>query len=269
MMSEEVSMRQATLTAAEPIQRRKLAREVLDRLLARIRAGEWPADAHLPSERQLMQAFGVGRPAIREALQALERMGFISITHGERARVLPVSAQSVIAQVAEVGHHLLSRSSETLEHLKEARQFFELGMVRIAATRATRDDIERLRTALEAHKAAETALFLKRDMEFHRAIASVSGNPIYVALSQAIFEWLEKFHTELVRAPGAERVTIAEHTRIFERIAARDPDGAEKAMTAHLMRANKLYRLLESVQRGLAAQDPRAPRKHIGSARKR
>jgi DNA-binding FadR family transcriptional regulator len=239
------------VATAEPIQRRKLSREVLDRLLERIRSGEWAEGSQLPSERTLMETFGVGRPAIREALQALERMGLISITHGERARVLPVSAQSVIAQVAEIGHHLLASSSDTLEHLKAARLFFEVGMVRIAAERATRADVERLRAALAAHEAADLSNFLARDMAFHRAIAAVSGNPIYVALSQAIFEWLEKFYVDLVRAPGAERVTIAEHRRIFERIAARDADGAAKAMTAHLTRANKLYRMVE----------PQAPRR--------
>lgn len=267
MTSQEVSTTGAA--PLEPIQRRKLSREVLDRLLARIRAGEWQAGAQLPSERELMHAFAVGRPAIREALQALERMGLISITHGERARVLPVSARSVIAQVAEIGHHLLASSPESLEDLKEARLFFEIGMVRIAAARATKADVAGLRAALQAHEDADLDSFLERDMEFHRAIAAVSGNAIYVALSQAIFEWLGEFHVELVRVPGAENVTIAEHTRIFERIAARDPDGAEKAMTAHLMRANKLYRLLESAQRVPAAQDPRAPRRHIGSGRKR
>lgn len=241
--------RRGDSAAVEPIQRRKLSREVLDRLLDRIRSGEWAPGAQLPSERALMEAFGVGRPAIREALQALERMGLIAITHGERARVLPVSAERVIAQVAEIGHHLLASSSETLEHLKEARLFFEVGMVRIAAERATRADVERLRSALDAHAAASPDEFLGRDMAFHRAIASISANPIYVALSQAVFEWLGRFHIELVRAPGAERLTIAEHRRIFERIAARDPDGAAKAMTAHLTRANKLYRILNRAGR--------------------
>ena len=76
-------------------------------------------------------------------------------------------------------------------------------------------------------------------MAFHREIAAISGNAIYVALSQAIFEWLAEFHTGLVRLHGAEGLTIEEHKAIFERIAARDPDGAAAAMTAHLTRANE------------------------------
>ena len=230
---------------AEPIERRKLSHEVLERLLARIRAGEWAPRSHLPSERDLMAMFGVGRPAIREALQSLERMGLIAIAHGERARVSAASAQSVIAQIGDVVHHVLTTSPETLRQFREARLFFEVGMVRIAAERATEADLDRIRAAIDAQRAADVDTFLRYDMAFHRAIAEASGNVIFVALSQAIFEWLQRFHFDLVRLPGAEKLTIGEHTKIYDRIAAHDPDGAEKALTAHLTRTNKAYRALE------------------------
>src|SRR5947208_749560 len=71
---------------AEIIQRRKLYQEVVDRLMERIRSGEIAPGAQLPSERELMEIYGVGRPAIREALQTLERSGIVEIVHGERAR---------------------------------------------------------------------------------------------------------------------------------------------------------------------------------------
>ena len=48
------------------------------------------------------------------------------------------------------------------------------------------------------------------------------------------------YYRELVRAPGAESLTIAEHRRIFEAIAARDPEAAEAAMRDHIARANEL-----------------------------
>ncbi|MGD9507869.1 MAG: GntR family transcriptional regulator, partial [Geminicoccaceae bacterium] len=129
---------------SEPIRRRKLSHEVVDRLLARITRGELSAGDHLPSERDLMGQYGVGRPAVREALQALERMGFLTITHGERARIVAPTARTMIDQVALSAKHLLSTSPTSLEHLKEARVFFETGMVRVAAEHATEADIARL-----------------------------------------------------------------------------------------------------------------------------
>jgi DNA-binding FadR family transcriptional regulator len=245
----------------EPIRRRKLSHEVLDRLLARITRGEFPPGQHLPSERDLMSQYQVGRPAVREAMQALERMGLIAITHGERARIVAPTARTIIDQVAHAARHLLATSPTTLRELKEARLFFETGIVRIAAERATDADVARLETRLEEHRAAAAAVrqersaymdeFLQKDMAFHREIAAVTGNSIYVALSQAIFEWLAEFHAGLVRLYGAETLTIEEHTAILERIRERDVEGAALAMTRHLTRASELYRRFEH---GLGAE---------------
>ena len=113
---------------SEPIRRRKLSHEVLDRLLARITQGELAAGDFLPSERDLMGHYGVGRPAVREAMQALERMGFIAISHGERARIIAPTARTMIDQVAHSAKHLLATSAGSLAQLKEARVFFEAGM---------------------------------------------------------------------------------------------------------------------------------------------
>lgn len=235
-----------------PIQRRKLGHEVLDRLLNGIRAGDWPPGSELPSERELMTAYGVGRPAVREALQSLERMGLIAIAHGARARVLTPSADSVLRRVGEAARLMLETSPGALQHLKEARLLFEVSMVRIAAQAATRNDITRLRHALEAQRQAsqETSSFLTKDMEFHRTIAEMTGNPIFVAIAQSVFEWLARFHVELVRAPGAEKLTLAEHDRILKALEARDPDAAARAMKNHLTRANKLYAtLMRSIEK--------------------
>ena len=93
--------RAMTTMRSEPIPRRKLYHEVVDRLRERILSGEYGPGEQMPSERQLMELFQVGRPAIREAMLTLERMGMIAISHGERARALRPTAQSVIDQVAD------------------------------------------------------------------------------------------------------------------------------------------------------------------------
>lgn len=231
--------------APTPIVRRKLGQEVLDRLLTDIREGGYPVGSLLPSERELMAQFGVSRPAVREGLQALERMGLVTIVHGEGTRVQPLSADSVISQLSATVVHLLSGDSDLLEHLKEARLAFEAAMVRSAALRATPDDIARLQAALEAHRQnlGNPAQFLETDLALHEVIAAVSGNPVYVAVSHAMLQWLRSFHQDLVRAPGAEAVTLKEHERVVRCIVRHDADGAERAMKAHLTRANKIYRI--------------------------
>ena len=229
--------------AGEPITRRKLSHEVRARLLMRIRSGEFAVGSWLPSERDLMQSFGVGRPAVREALQSLERMSLIAIVHGEGAQVLSLSAEKVIAQISDAAIHLLSGSNDLLEDFKEARLQFEVGMARIAAQRASSGQIDQLRLLLDEHKASldNPDRFLATDIAFHRGIAAISGNSIYMAVSQAMLQWLEQFYHEAVRAPGAENTTLNEHVKLFECIANHNPDGATQAITEHLTRANNHY----------------------------
>lgn len=230
-----------------PIQRRKLFQQVLDRLIERIRSGEFKPGDQLPSERELMATYGVGRPAVREALQALERDGIVSITHGERARVIMPTAGSLIEQVASSAAHLLSVEPGTLDHLKDARLFLETGLARRAAQAATPEAVALLRQRLEEHVQAKRTReeFLPRDMAFHRQIAAMSGNPIFPALIEAMFGWLEAYYFDLVSVPGAEDLTIAEHERIFKAIAKGDGAAAAQAMHDHIARANALYRQFE------------------------
>lgn len=234
------------MSAETPIQKRKIYQEVLDRLMRRIESGEIRPGDQLPPERELMEVYGVGRPAIREALQAMERSGIVEISHGERARVVIPTAQDLIAQIGSGARHLLQVQPDTLEHLKQARIFLEAGTARMAAERATPGDVALLRQRIEEHRAAvpPNEGFLQRDMAFHREIARISGNPIYPAIVEAIFQWASAYYQPMVRAPGAESLTLEEHTRLVDAIEAHDASAAEEAVRAHLSRSNERYRRL-------------------------
>jgi len=226
-----------------PISRRKLYQEVADRLLARIRAGEFAADERLPSERVLTQTYQVGRSAVREALFSLERMGLIEIIHGERARLTRPTPQSIIEQVTAAGHHLLADCAQNIDYLKDARMFFETALVRLAAERASDTDLERLQINLHAQEQAldDSQAFAKTDQNFHAVLAAISENPILSAISQTMLNWLTHTHTSLVQTPGSEHLSLAEHQRIYKAIAAHDPEAAVHAMQDHLSRANRRY----------------------------
>ncbi|TIT56036.1 MAG: transcriptional regulator NanR, partial [Mesorhizobium sp.] len=187
--------------------------------------------------------FEVGRPAIREAMQALSNMGLVAISHGERAKVLQLTAKSIIKQVDGAAKIILSSSRDTLEHLKTARIFFERGMVREAAEKATSQDVQLLKATVAEQRAArgDSEAFISADMKFHTQIASISGNPIYVAVSEATLGWLKEYHTEMLIWTGKEKYTLTEHEEIIDRIEHRDADGAEKAMIKHLERSRALY----------------------------
>jgi DNA-binding FadR family transcriptional regulator len=229
----------------ERIVRTKLSDEVFARLKSLIENGELKAGDDMPSERELMERFGVGRPAIREAMQALAGKGLVEISHGERAKVLQVTAESIFRQVDLPAKLMLSGSSDSLEYLKSARIFFERGMVREAAARATAQDIIELRELVEkqSRNIGDSELFIDADMAFHQKIAQISGNPIFAAVSGAMLGWLKSYHTEMLIWTGRENFTLAEHEEIIRMIEKGDADLAEKAMIKHLERSRALYAL--------------------------
>jgi GntR family transcriptional regulator, sialic acid-inducible nan operon repressor len=228
---------------SEPIVRRKLSTEVYERLKSMITTGELKAGDQMPSERELMERFGVGRPAIREAMQALNGMGLLAISHGERAKVLNVTPRSLFGQVDRAAEIMLTTSPAALDHLKEARIFFERGIVRQAAERAEPADIDALGAFLAEQRAAlgDPERFIGIDMRFHARIAAVPGNPIFEAVAESMLGWLRQYHNELLIWSGKENVTLLEHEEILDAIARHDPDGAEAAMVRHLERSRDLY----------------------------
>ncbi|WP_442488912.1 transcriptional regulator NanR [Halomonas litopenaei] len=226
------------------ISRRKLSDEVFDRLYQQLLNGDYAPGDSLPSERELMDTFGVGRPAIREAMQALERLGLVSIHHGQRPKVLTPSADGMLAQIELTAMHLLSTEPASLEHLKEARLFFEVGMVARAARQVGTKDLARLEALVERQRVAlnkDIDAFIAADMGFHVAIAETTGNPIFIAVSRAMFEWLARFHTSLIHWKGSEHVTLEEHERILAALKDGDEGAAIREMTTHLERASSVY----------------------------
>lgn len=208
-----------------------------------ITLGELKPGDEMPSERVLMERFGVGRPAIREAMQSLSNMGLLNISHGERAKVLQLTAKSIFRQVDLTAKIMLSQSSDSLEHLKSTRIFFEKGMAREAASRICPQDVDDLQAIIDRQRQSlgKAEEFISADMQFHTRIAQISGNPIFIAVSEAMLAWLKTYHTDLLIWTGKEKFTLAEHEEILDRLAANDADGAEAAVLKHLERSRALY----------------------------
>ena len=165
--------------AQGPITRRKLSDEVFERLKTMITSGELRPGDSMPAERDLRELFQVGRPAVREAMQALSNVGLLTITHGERAKVRQPTARSLFQQLDLAAQVMLASSRDSLEHLKAARRFFELGMVSDAAERA---DAGRYRQAggdagPQRQCLGEADAFIHADMSLHTQIAGDLRQP--------------------------------------------------------------------------------------------
>ncbi len=228
---------------AAPITRQKLSDQVFDRLWDLIASGELGPGDMIPSERVLMEKFDVGRPAVREALQALANKGVITISHGERSRVNELSANAAMDQVDEIAKLLLSSEPSNLDHLKQVRKILEAGSVRIAAGRAGPEDIRLLRALVEKQQAMaqDSKAFIQADIEFHVAIATMTGNPLLQTVTRAMLNWLCEYYKPILYWPGRESTTLAEHSKLVDHLEANDADQAAALMRDHLNRSDPLF----------------------------
>lgn len=217
------------------IERKKLFEHVAAHLEAQILSGKLKPGDQLPPERDLQTRFNVGRPAIREALIALQKAGLVELSNGSRARVSMPTAAQIFTGMAPAVRQMLS-AAEGQRHFQEARLFFEVGLAREAARAASADDLAALERALEANRKAigNRDRFTGTDIAFHFELARIARNPIFVALHDQISEWLKEQRVVTLAAKGQDKTAFEAHRRIYEAIAAHDPDGAEQAMREHL-----------------------------------
>ena len=221
------------------ILRRKLSDEVLDRLEKMV--AQHPVGDSLPSERELMELYGVGRPSIREALHALETKGLIQIRSGERPKVTRPTADSMLAQLSGAARLLLEQPAGVL-HFEQLRLFLEESIARHAATHADEQQIADLQSALEANEREipNARGFADTDVAFHRILMAIPRNPIFISVHQALVDWLISQHTPKADPIGNRR-SYEGHLAIMNAILRRDPEAAGLAMRDHLIAARRRY----------------------------
>ncbi len=219
--------------------------EQVERILAKeIAGGKYDEAGYLPSERKLMDRFGVGRPAIREALFSLERRGLAIRQLGRRVQPLKPGFETVIQQLDLVVESSL-RNRANLRHLMELRRFIESSLAEKAAHTATEKDIAKLRSILaEAQDSiSDQDRFWKTDIAFHEALAEISHNPILPEIVKAIARWLIGERRITLPDEGRNKKVCAQHEAIVDAIEGRDGRAAAEAMIRHFQDTEKVLGL--------------------------
>ncbi len=219
-------------------------------LLRDIQSGHYPEGSYLPSESALMKEFGVGRPAIRDSLAKLARLGLVELKPGVRPKVCKLDVAPLLREVKGVVHLALDNPAGQ-RNLQQVRLLLESALARHAA-RIIRDDqlqvtqllLEEFRRVVETEPLDSQAtidLLSDLDFQFHRSIVEVVGNPLVAMLQQSLVDWLVDQRTSTLGYRGQPETTYAMHKRIFTGLSNHDPDLAETAMIEHLEQVNQLY----------------------------
>jgi GntR family transcriptional repressor for pyruvate dehydrogenase complex len=225
--------------SVEPIVNGRISQLVVEQLQAMIRAGTIAPGDRLPPERSLAEMFGVGRNSVREALRELEVLGLVERRRGQGTHVRSADPQEMMAPLRSV----ISLSGTLVDQVIEFRRTFEPQVSALAATKLNPSSVAVLNDAFQAYTRAlstrgsttSAESSARADANFHRAIALATGNPIVIALHDALDELLVDFRAHLVTTSGPAARRVAKgHREILDAILAADPEAARTATTEHL-----------------------------------
>jgi DNA-binding FadR family transcriptional regulator len=214
---------------------KRAADMIVANIEAKIASGILKDASPLPSERILMEEFGASRTVIREAITALSNRGMIECKPRFRPVVRRVGYETVIDTIGPVIRQLLGEP-RGIKNLYDTRVFIERGLVRDAALKATKSDIQNLKAALKANEEAisDSGEFYETDTAFHRVLYCIPGNPIFPATHEGFVSWLAPQWDLMERSPERNERNYQAHLAIYQAILERDPDAAEAALLSHL-----------------------------------
>jgi GntR family transcriptional repressor for pyruvate dehydrogenase complex len=219
--------------------------DVTRKLLEWLLSGGVEPGERIASERQLTEALGVGRSAVREAIKTLNALGLLDVRQGS-GTYLAASSSGLLPKVIEWGLLLGERSARDL---MESRRLLEVDIAGLAAERRDDEAMAALRTAFGKMQTAggDIPAYVEADVEFHLALANASGNQVLADVLRSIRSLLDVWARRVLEAAGETASSLKMHEPILKAVAKGDPDAARSAMRRHMERAER--RLREALAR--------------------
>ncbi len=206
---------------------KRLYHSVAEQIVTMIDDGVFPPNSRLPGERELAEQLSVSRVTVREAEIFLQAQGIIQVKTGSGAYVLDPSK------------HNGSLPNVSAFELTEARTLFESEAAALAARDISDETLSLLEGYLQKMRGSDREAELA-DREFHRTIASASGNAAVLFVVEML--WRIRMESKPVRkvydsvCHDDADAREAEHREILDALRARDPAAARIAMREHFRR---------------------------------
>lgn len=196
-----------------------------------ILSGKYQAGDTLPSEAELTRQFGVSRPVIREAIRNLQSRGFLEIRRGTKggAFVCDLQKLTFIVDFAD----LIRFRKVKVDHLAQARLFLEPEVCRLAAVKATAQDLQKMESLLQGYKDKKNKK--KLDLmysEFHRLVGRACGNPLYAIIMESIMDFTDGF-IKTIKPVSKIIHHDDDHDEILHALEAHDSELAARVATRH------------------------------------
>lgn len=205
-----------------------LAQEIVHEIVSR----KLPPGTLLSSEAQMLEDYGVGRGSLREALRILEVHGLITMKPGRNGGPMVIEVRTRdYGRMSTLFFHL---GGMTFGELIEARLQMEPMMARLAAERKAKELVADGGQPTGAAVVEDDAKYFDVTHEFHRTVASMSGNSILNLVSMSLEDIFHDQVSGLLSPKDQRDDVLAVHATIAEAIAAGRAEEAERLMREHM-----------------------------------
>ena len=187
------------------------------------------APGEILNEHSLAATLQLGRMPVREAIARLVSDRFILVLPRRGTVVAPMT----MANVAD---------------LFEAREAVECGMAYIAARKVTDQQISDLKVLVKEADAArdvsDVERFLLDDLHIHQFLVRQMDNPLLQDMAERLVLHNLRFWRSFFRTRAPQADAMVSHSQLLAALEARDSEGAEAAMRAHIVASRQLLQSL-------------------------
>jgi DNA-binding FadR family transcriptional regulator len=218
---------------------RTLHGRVVEWIGLRIVSGEFGHGDQLPNETDLAASLQVSRGGVREAVKALAAKGLVEPRPRLGTRVLSRSEWNLMDRDV-IDWHSRAADREFVRDLLELRLMVEPGAARLAAERATAEQLDELETAYSGMARHAESLpataeeFVRADLAFHLTVLRASGNQLVEQLGRLLETGLAHALESTAHLPGGVAATLPLHHAVLLAVRKHRPVAAQRATTALL-----------------------------------
>lgn len=215
---------------------KKISDEIVSQIKELLSTGKLAPGDKLPSERELAKMIGVGRPSLREALNALQAMGYLEIRPRHEIIVKSVTEHFFRDPL----NQLIRDDSQKIFELLEFRRVMESWAAQKATERATEADIAKLSRIIETDQTnlRNNKDDAKIDADFHMMISQCTHNTLFCHFSAScyglLWDSLKMARDKIFTRGGNRDLITDQHLRIYEAIIEKDPIQARRAAESHI-----------------------------------
>jgi GntR family transcriptional repressor for pyruvate dehydrogenase complex len=225
----------------ESVKSNKVSEHIIEQIRKAIFGGKLKPGDRLPYERELLEEFRVSRATLREALRSLEVLGFLEIRKGASGGAFVREVDMEKARDSFTNFLLFKNLS--LKDLSEVRLLLEPYVAEKAALTITKEDLNGLEKLIKEHeyylKNDKSLGYQKSEIEFHRIIGSMIGNPILMFILNFVEDLLIDAKEALKPSKEFSKKVNAAHKRIYHALLERNAEQAHVEMAKHIREVEK------------------------------